>query len=164
MGRQSLKPAPDIVLKGAGVTPHLQRLTHRVRETFAHLRACPGETTTHSRDASIPVEYGLAESARSHDGAVTSVTSVEMPMPITAPTITTTAITALMKHPQATTTTITKKKLASESPTHSRARGLLTRAHREREEYQHHQNHSTKPERDSLTPSQARGATDEGPD
>jgi hypothetical protein len=49
-------------------------------------RARPGETTAHSRDAYVPAEYGLAESARSHDGAVTSVTLAEMPAPITAPT------------------------------------------------------------------------------
>jgi hypothetical protein len=44
-----------------------------------------------------------------HGGTVTSVTSAEMPAPITAPKITTTAITALTKHPQATTAIITNK-------------------------------------------------------
>jgi hypothetical protein len=49
-------------------------------------RARPGETITHLHDDSVPAEHGLAESARSHDGAVTSVTSSEMPAPITAST------------------------------------------------------------------------------
>jgi hypothetical protein len=97
------------VLKGADVAPHLQRRTHRVSETFALLRACPGETTTHSRDASIPAEYGLAESVRCHDGAVTSVTSAEMPAPIITRTFATTAITAPTKHPQVAMATITNK-------------------------------------------------------
>jgi hypothetical protein len=73
------------------------------------LCACPSKTTAHSHNVSIPAEYELAESARSHDGAVTSVTSTEMPALITASTITTTAITAPMKHPEATTATITNK-------------------------------------------------------
>jgi hypothetical protein len=72
-------------------------------------RADLSETTTHSLDASIPVEYGLAVSARGHDGTVTSVMSVEMPAPITTPTFTTTGKTTLMKHPQATMATITNK-------------------------------------------------------
>jgi hypothetical protein len=46
----------------------------------------PGETTAHSRDASVPAEYGFAESMRSHDGAVTSVTLADMLTPITAST------------------------------------------------------------------------------
>jgi hypothetical protein len=79
------------------VTPHLLRQTHCVSDTFAHSRSCPGETTAHSRDASVPAEYGLAESTRSHDGAVTSVTLAEMPVPITAPTFTATTTTATMK-------------------------------------------------------------------
>jgi hypothetical protein len=49
-------------------------------------RSLPGETTAHSRDALVPAKYGLAESARNHDGAVMLVTSAEMPAPITAPT------------------------------------------------------------------------------
>jgi hypothetical protein len=106
---KSQTSARRAVLKGGDVTPHLQRRTHRVSETFARLRACPSETTTHLRDTSIPAEYELAESARSHDGAVTSVTSAEMPAPITAPTFTTADTTAPTKHPQATTTTITNK-------------------------------------------------------
>jgi hypothetical protein len=101
--------ARRVLLKGTGATPHLQHRTHRICETFVRSRACPVETTAHSRDASVPVEYRLAESARNHDGAVTSVTSAEMPAPITAPTITTTAITAPTKRPQATTATITNK-------------------------------------------------------
>jgi hypothetical protein len=72
--------------------------------------ACsPGETTAHSRDASVPAEYGPAGSARGHDGTVTSVTSSEMPAPITAPTFTTTVMTAVTKHPQSTMATITNK-------------------------------------------------------
>jgi hypothetical protein len=82
---KSQTSARRAVLKGADVTPHLQRRTHRVSETFARLHACSGTTIVHSRGASIPAEYGLAESARSHDGAVTSVTSAEMPVPITTP-------------------------------------------------------------------------------
>jgi hypothetical protein len=101
--------ARRVVLKGVDMAPHLQRRTHHVSETFDRLRARPGETTTHSGDASIHAEYGLAESARSHDGAVTSVTSVEIPAPITTPTFTTTTITTLTKHPQAATATITNK-------------------------------------------------------
>jgi hypothetical protein len=41
--------------------------------------------TAHSRNALVSVEYGRAESAHSHDGAVTSVTSAEMLVPITSP-------------------------------------------------------------------------------
>jgi hypothetical protein len=44
-------------------------------------RMLPGETTAHSRDTSVPVEYGLAESARSHDGAVTSSSRPRCPHP-----------------------------------------------------------------------------------
>jgi hypothetical protein len=69
----------------------------------------PGETIAHSHDASIPAEYRPATSARGHDGAVTFVTSVEMPTPIIAPTFTTMATTTPMKLPQATTATITHK-------------------------------------------------------
>jgi hypothetical protein len=97
------------VLKGADATPHHRRQTRRVSGTFAHSRACPGETTAHSRDASFPVKYEPAQSARGHDGTVTSVTSTEIPTPIIAPTFTTTAKTAPAKHPQATTATITNK-------------------------------------------------------
>jgi hypothetical protein len=149
-------------LKGAGVTPHLQRRTHRVSETFARLRACPDKTTAHSCDASIPAEYGLAESAHSHDGAVTSVTSTEMPVPITAPAFTTTAITALTKHPQATTATITNKSSrVSLQLTHELGgyiQRMRSRAPTENVKNTNNtKNHPTEPERDSLTPSQARG-------
>jgi hypothetical protein len=88
---------------------HLRRQARRVSEAFAHVRACPDKTTAHSCDASVPADYRLAESARSHDGAVTSITTAEMPVPITALTFTTTAIAAPTKHPQATTATITSK-------------------------------------------------------
>jgi hypothetical protein len=91
--------ARRMVLKGADVTPHLQHRDHHVSETFAHTRACPGETTAHSRDASVPAEYGPAESAHGHDGTVTSVMSAKMLAPITAPTFTTTAITTPTKCP-----------------------------------------------------------------
>jgi hypothetical protein len=73
-------------LKGTGLTPHLRCWARRVSKTPAHSRARPGETTTHSRNTSVSVEYGRAESAHSHDGDVTSVTSTEMLAPITAPT------------------------------------------------------------------------------
>jgi hypothetical protein len=49
-------------------------------------RARPGETTTRNRDASVPTGCRLAEPAHGHDGAVMSVTSAEMPAPITTPT------------------------------------------------------------------------------
>jgi type IV secretory pathway VirJ component len=80
-----------------------------VSETFTHTRACPGETAAHSRGTSIPAVCRLAESVRNHDGAATSITTAEMPAPITAPTITTTAMTAPTKHPRAATATITNK-------------------------------------------------------
>jgi hypothetical protein len=72
-------------------------------------RARPGETIAHSRDASVPAKYGPAESACGHDETVTSVTSAEMLAPITAPTFTTTAVTAPTKRPQDATATITDK-------------------------------------------------------
>jgi hypothetical protein len=55
-----------------------------------------------------------------------------------------------------------KQKLASESPTHSRARGLhpadaLARTHRELEERLQLQDPPVEPERDSSTPARARG-------
>jgi hypothetical protein len=80
---KSRTSARRAVLKKADLTPHLRRWACRVSETFARARARPGETATHNHDASF---RGLAESMRSHDGAVTSVTSAEMPAPITAPT------------------------------------------------------------------------------
>jgi hypothetical protein len=72
-------------------------------------RARPGETAAHSCDASVPAEYGPATSACGHDGMVTSVTSAEMPAPITVSTFTTTAMTTPTKRPQATMATITNK-------------------------------------------------------
>jgi hypothetical protein len=50
----------------------------------------------------------------------------------------------------------------SESPTHSRARGLhpadaLARTHRELEEHNQHLDRPAEPERDSTTPTRARG-------
>jgi hypothetical protein len=54
-----------------------------------------------------------------HNGAVTSVKSAEMPAAISAPTFTTTAITAPTKQPQvATTTTTNKSSQASLQLTH----------------------------------------------
>jgi hypothetical protein len=100
---------PTHGLKGADATPHLRRRARCVSDTFAHSLAFPGETTAHSRDASVPAEYGPADSTRGHDGTVMFVTSAEMPVPITAPTFTTTTITTPTKHPQATTATITNK-------------------------------------------------------
>jgi hypothetical protein len=73
-------------LKGIGLTSHPRCWARRVSRTPAHSHARPGETTAHSRNASVSVEYGRAESVHSHDGAVTSVTSAEMLAPITAPT------------------------------------------------------------------------------
>jgi hypothetical protein len=95
--------------KGASAAPHLRCRAHRVSETFTHMRARPSETTTHARNASVPVEYGPATSTCGHDGTVTFVTSVEMPGPITAPTFTTTAMTTPTKRPQVTTAIITNK-------------------------------------------------------
>jgi hypothetical protein len=48
-------------------------------------------------------------SARGHDETVTSITSAEMPAPITVPTFTTTVKTTTTKHPQATMATLTNK-------------------------------------------------------
>jgi hypothetical protein len=73
-------------LKGTGLTLHLQCWARRVSRTPAHSRARPGETTAHSRNTSVSMESGRADSAHSHDGTVTSVTSAEMLTPITAPT------------------------------------------------------------------------------
>jgi hypothetical protein len=72
-------------LKGTGLTSHPQCWACRVSRTPAHSRARPSKTTAHSRNASVSMEYGRVESAHSHDGAVTSVTSAEMLAPITAP-------------------------------------------------------------------------------
>jgi hypothetical protein len=67
-------------------------------------------------------------------------------------------MTAPTKQPEATTANY-KLKLASESPTHSRARGLhpvdaLSRTHQELEEHHQHQDRTAEPERDSSTPTQ----------
>jgi hypothetical protein len=140
------------VLKGQ-TRPLTFNVGPTVSARLSPTRACLDETTAHSRDASVPAEYGPAESACGHDGMVMSVTSAEMPAPITAPTFTTTAIAALMKRSQATTATITNKSSrASLRLTHE-----LARTHREHEEHHRHQDHPANPERNSLTPSQARG-------
>jgi hypothetical protein len=76
------------VLKGANATPHLRHQARRVSGTSPHTRACPGETTTHSRDTLDSAGYGPAESTSGHDGTVMSVMLVEMPASITVPTFT----------------------------------------------------------------------------
>jgi hypothetical protein len=73
-------------LKGTCLTPHLRCSARHVSRIPAHSRVRPGETTAHSHNASVSVEYGRTESAHSHDGTVTSITSAEMLAPITAPT------------------------------------------------------------------------------
>jgi hypothetical protein len=73
--------------KGYKPDPSLSMRGRRDSRTPAHSCARPGETTVHSRNASVSVEYGRAESAHSHYGAVTSVTSAEMLTPITTPTL-----------------------------------------------------------------------------
>jgi hypothetical protein len=109
MGSRLLNLRPTRGFKGASAAPRLRHRACRVSGTFAHTRARPDETTAHSRDASIPSEYGPAMTARGHDGMVTPVTSVEMPALITAPTFTTTDTTTPTKRPQATMATITNK-------------------------------------------------------
>jgi hypothetical protein len=108
---KSRTSARRAILKGADATPHLRRRARRVSGTFTHPRACPSKTTAHSHDASVPVENIPADTARGHDGTVTSVTSAKMTALKTAPTFTTTAITAPTKHPQATMATIMNKSL-----------------------------------------------------
>jgi hypothetical protein len=78
--------APRAALKSTGLTSHPRCWPRRVSRTPTHSRARPGETTTHSRNALVSVEYGRAEFAHSHDGTVTSITSAEMLTPITVPT------------------------------------------------------------------------------
>jgi hypothetical protein len=109
MGSKVLNPCPARGFKVTSAAPRLRRWARCVSETFAHTRAHPGETTAHSRNASIPAEYRPATSARGHDGTVTSVTSAEMPTPITAPTFATTTTTTPTRHPQTATVTITHK-------------------------------------------------------
>jgi hypothetical protein len=45
--------------KGTSAAPHHRCRARRVSGTFAHTRARPSETGTHSRDASIPRHTGL---------------------------------------------------------------------------------------------------------
>jgi hypothetical protein len=86
-GKAKSKPrARRAALKGTCLTSHLRCWARHVSRTPVHSRACPGEMTAHSRNALVSVEYGRAESVHSHDGAVTSVTSAEMLVPITSPT------------------------------------------------------------------------------
>jgi hypothetical protein len=98
--------ARRVVLKGEG-GPIPSTSGPSCQRDFRPHAARPGETTAHSRDASVPAEYGPATSARGHNGAVTSVTSPEMPALITAPTFTATVKTTPTKHPRAAMATIT---------------------------------------------------------
>jgi hypothetical protein len=54
MGSKVLNLCRTHGFKGASATPHLRHWARRVSEIFDHARAPPGETTAHSRDASIP--------------------------------------------------------------------------------------------------------------
>jgi hypothetical protein len=83
--QKSRTSARRTVLKGTDLTLHLRRRARRVSKTFARSRARPGETAACNRDASIPVTCRLAAPERGLDGAVTSVTSVEIPAPMTPP-------------------------------------------------------------------------------
>jgi hypothetical protein len=74
------------VSKGTSLTLHLQRWARRVSKTFARSHARPGETAARNRHASIPATCRLEEPARDLDGAVISVTSAEIPTPMTTPT------------------------------------------------------------------------------
>jgi hypothetical protein len=86
-GQAKSKPRTrSAALKGTSLPLHLRCWARRVSRTPVHSRARPGETTAHSRNTLVFVEYERAESAHNHDGAVTSVTSAEMLAPITAPT------------------------------------------------------------------------------
>jgi hypothetical protein len=85
-----------------------------------------------------------------------------MPAPITAPTITATAVTAPTKHPQASTATITNKSSrASLQLTHELEgyiRRMRSRTPTENVKSTNNTKiHPTEPERDSSTPSQAWG-------
>jgi orotidine-5'-phosphate decarboxylase len=106
MGSKVMNPCPTHSFKGASATPHLRQWARRVSEIFTHTHVPSGETTAHSRDASILTEYGPTTFACGYDGTVTSVTSAEMP---TVPTFTTMTTTTPTKRPQATTATITYK-------------------------------------------------------
>jgi hypothetical protein len=83
---KSQTSARHAVSKGTGLTLHLRRRAHRVSKTFAHSLARPSEMAACNRDASTPVTCRLTETERGLDGAVTSVTSAEMPAPTTTPT------------------------------------------------------------------------------
>jgi hypothetical protein len=109
MGSKVLNLCPTRSFKGTSAAPRLRRRACRVSGTFAHTRTRPGEIVTHSHDASIPAEYGPIAFACGHDGTVTSVTSAEMPAPITTLAFTTTTTTTPMKCPQATMATVTHK-------------------------------------------------------
>jgi hypothetical protein len=87
-GKQSPNLALDTrFLKGTGLALHLRRRARRVSKTFAHSRARPSETAARNHDASTPAMCRLAENEHGLDGAVTSVTSAEMPAPTTSPTL-----------------------------------------------------------------------------
>jgi hypothetical protein len=101
---KSRTSARRAVLKGASLTPHLRRQARRVSEAFAHARTRPGETTAHSRDASVLAECELAESACGHVRRVSRDARVH-----NCAHVTTTAMTAPTKCPQVTMATITNK-------------------------------------------------------
>jgi hypothetical protein len=126
MGSKVMNPCPTHSFKGASATPHLRQWARRVSEIFAHTRAPSSETTAHSRDASIPAEYGPAMFARGYDGTVTSVTSAKMP---TVPTFTTMTTTTPTKRPQATMATITYKSSRSSLQLTHKLRGYIRRMH-----------------------------------
>jgi hypothetical protein len=97
MVKQSPKPAPDSRFLRSKHGPSFN-VGLAVLARLSSTRALPVETTAHLRGASVPAKYGPTTSAGRHDGTVTSITSVEIPVPITAPTFTTTTMTPL-KHP-----------------------------------------------------------------
>jgi hypothetical protein len=83
---KSRTSARCMVLKGTCLTLHLPRRARRVNKTSARLCVRPGETAARNCNASIPATCRLAEPKRGLDGAVISVTSAEIPAPMTAPT------------------------------------------------------------------------------
>jgi hypothetical protein len=97
----------------------LECRARRVSETFTHVRVCPSETGTHSREALIPADYGNLQHPRVviSNGHVRHV-GQDARGPLTSPTFTTsptTVITAMTttttptKHSEATTATIKLK-------------------------------------------------------
>jgi hypothetical protein len=162
---KSQTSARRAVLKGTGLSLHLRRRARHVSKPFAHSRARPGETATCNRDTSTIATCRLAETERGLDRVDISITSAEMPAPTTTP-MSPLRPKLPQRNPQDCNSYKYELKLASESPTHSRARGLhpvdaLARTHREPEEHLQHQDPPTEPEHDSHSGS---GATDKGTD